>query len=414
MDTRPVVALKTLVVQAEEELERWGYGERTRKRYHSTWSQLAEYMAQHGWAHYETPMGMNFLDEQYGITVFTALTNENKVRARAIMVLNDYYLHGMIRPRSVTSAVASLTHYTGLLTAFQSHFQGQRSLVTIETYSKHLGKFLLYLEKHDIMDLGRITEATILGYTDFLSGNTPKTLYNALGALRVFLRYLHAQGMVATDWSSAVPKIRRPADAHLPSTFTPDEIQRILNVVDRANPTGKRDYAMLLLAARLGLRSGDIRHLTFAQLCWDTNSIDLVMQKTGRRLVLPLSEEVGMAIIEYVKYGRPTADSDRVFLRHVAPIQPLSGSTLSHIVQHCTARAGVAAKPGQHVGPHAMRHSLASVLLEENVPLPVIAEILGHADTRTTGAYVKISVNQLRQCALPMPPFDWNVGKEVF
>lgn len=414
MDQRTPVTLKTLVADVETELERIGYGQGIIDRYRRAWSRLAEYMAKQGLGRYDTHVGLNFLDAVDQITVFTALTNEDQVRARAIWVLNDYYLHGMIRPRCTTSARALLTRYQNVLAQFQAHQQAQRSPVTIQSYEKHLGKFLLYLEKHDVTDLAHITEATILGYVDMLSGDTPNTLYNGLGALRVFLRYLHAQGMVAENWSSAVPKVRRPSDAHLPSAFTPNEIQQVLSVIDRANPTGKRDYAMVLLAARLGLRSGDIRQLTFAHLRWDTNTIDLVMQKTGRRITLPLSEEIGMAIIDYVKYGRPTADSDCVFLRHVAPIQPLTGSALSIIVQRYMARAGVVAKPGQHTGPHAMRHSLATALLEEDVPFPVIAEILGHADTRTTTTYVKINVEQLRRCALAVPTFDWNVGQEVF
>lgn len=413
MNQRCSFPLADLLAGVEGELKRVGYGPPVINRYRRPWGHLAGYMADRG-LHYDTQVGLDFLEEVYHITIFTALTNEDRVRARAITVLNEYYLHGMVRPRYRTSAVSLLMRYSDVLTDFQAAQRMQRSPVTLQAYEKFLGKFLLYLENHNVTEFTQITAPTILAYTDMLCSDTPATLYNALGALRVFLRYLHTQGLVAQDWSPAVPNVRRPPDAHLPSTFSAAEIEQILGAVDRANPTGKRDYAMLLLAARLGLRSGDIRHLTFADLRWESNVIDRVLEKTGKRVILPLPEEVGMAIIDYAKYGRPPTDGHVIFLRHVPPIQPLTASALSGIVKRYMARGGVEPKPGHRSGPHAMRHSLASALLEDNVPLPVIAEILGHTHTRTTSGYLKIGVEQLRRCALPVPVFDWNVDKEGF
>lgn len=358
MNHRLSFPLADLITHVEEELKRVGYGSRTINRYQRPWVRLAAYMADRGLS-YDTQVGLNFLEEVYHITIFTALTNEDRVRARAITVLNEYYLHGMVRPRYRKSAVSLLTRYSEVLADFQAAQQRQRSAVTLKGYEKYLGKFLLYLENHAVTELAQITAGTIVAYTDMLCSDTPATLYNALGALRVFLRHLHAQGLVAQDWSSTMPNVRRPPDAHLPSTFSTEEIEHILGAVDRANPTGKRNYAMLLLAARLGLRSGDIRHLTFADLRWEINVIDRVIEKTGKRVTLPLSEEVGMAIIDYVKYGRPTTDSNVVFLRHIPPIQPLTAPTLSGIVKQYMARGGVVPQSGHRSGPHAMRHALA-------------------------------------------------------
>lgn len=205
-----------------------------------------------------------------------------------------------------------------------------------------------------------------------------------------------------------------PRWTHIPSAFSKEDVHRVLEAVDRSSPKGKRDYAMLLVASELGLRSGDIRNWTFSNLHWEKNTIELTMSKTGKPITLPLLEKIGMAIIDYVKYGRPQTDSNCVFLRHISPIQPLTGPTLSTIVKQYIAMAGIDVKPWQSQGPHAMRHSLASALLENNIPLPVISEILGHTDSRTTGVYLKIDVNQLRNCALEAPCFDWNTDREVF
>lgn len=203
-------------------------------------------------------------------------------------------------------------------------------------------------------------------------------------------------------------------NSHIPSAYPKSDVKKILEAVDRANPNGKRDYAILLLASELGLRSSDIRNLKFSNLHWEKNTIELTMSKTGKEITLPLLENIGMAIIDYLKYGRPHTDLDIIFLRHISPIQQLSASGVTRIVSRYIYKSGIEVKPGQRKGPHALRHSLASALLEENIPLPIISEILGHSDSRTTEIYLKIDIKQLRNCALEVSKFDWNIGKEVF
>lgn len=125
-------------------------------------------------------------------------------------------------------------------------------------------------------------------------------------------------------------------------------------------------------------------------------------------------EEVGIAIIDYLKYARPDVGTDIIFLRLVPPIRKLEAPTLHSIVTHHMRRAKIKIKDGKKHGPHALRHSLASALLEENTPLPVISEILGHTNTNSTSVYLKIDIRQLRNCSLEALPFEWNKEKEVF
>ncbi|MCL6443004.1 MAG: site-specific integrase [Alicyclobacillus sp.] len=415
MRSRGSFAIQDLFERVSSELQRVGYSDRVVTRYRRAWTHLAEYMEEQGVTTYDTKVGLNFLEDAYQITVFKGLSNEDKVRARSIAVLNDYYLHGMVLPKYTTSSVSLLSHHSTVLEGFKEHQkQYQMSPATMKSYEKYIGKFLLYLEKHDVLDLSHITSRTILGYTDMFCGYTPATSHNSLSTLRVFLRYLHEIGIVDEDLSTSVPHVKYRRDAQIPSAFPKEDILRILGAADRSSPTGKRDYAMLLLASKLGLRSGDIRGLTFSNLLWEKNVIELVMSKTGKQITLPLFEDVGMAIIDYVKYGRPKAETDIVFLRHIPPIQQLTAPALSSIVKRYISISGIEVRPGQSQGPHAMRHSLASALLEDNVPLPVISEILGHTDTRTTENYLKIGIKQLRGCSQEVPEFDWNVEKEVF
>ena len=415
MESEVNVPISSLIGLVKKELLLSGYSDQVIKRYQTVWGHLTDYMKERSIAAYNTKVGLDFLEDAFQITVFKALTNENKVRARSIQVMNDYYLHGVVFPKYTTSSFSLLSYHSSVLEHFQEYRkQYQISKSTLKTYEKYIGKFLLFMERHGVLGISQIMVASILDYTNTFAGYSSATSHNSLSSLRVFLRYLNELGILSEDFSEKVPHVSYRRDARIPSAFSKEDIQRILEAVNRANPKGKRDYAMLLLASELGLRSGDIRNLTFSNLHWEKNIIELTMGKTGKPITLPLLEKIGIAIIDYIKYGRPETNSDLVFLRHVSPIQPLSASALSAIVKQYISFAGIDVKPGQSLSPHAMRHSLASTLLEDNIPLPVISEILGHTDSRTTAVYLKIDVKQLRNCALEVPEFDWNADKEVF
>lgn len=190
----------------------------------------------------------------------------------------------MIFPKYVASSVSLLSYHSGILKKFQEYRkQYQISESTLKSYEKYIGKFLLFMEKHGVTDLSQITVASILDYANIFAGYSSATSHNSLSTLRVFLRYLHEIGILEEDLSEKVPHIRYRRDAHIPSAFPKEDIKRILEAVDRANPKGKRDYAMLLLASDLGLHSGDIRNLTFSNLNWEKNTIELTMSKTGKQ-----------------------------------------------------------------------------------------------------------------------------------
>jgi integrase len=174
-----------------------------------------------------------------------------------------------------------------------------------------------------------------------------------------------------------------------------------LDVIDRGNPTGKRDYAMILLVARLGLRSMDVKHLQLEHLHWADNRIEFVAFKTGQPLTLPLLPDVGWAIIDYLKHGRPQVDSPYVFLRHLAPLEPFSDDDHLHqVLEKYCHMAHVPLPPQRKRGFHALRHTLATALLSQDTALPVIAEVLGHADVDSTAIDLKADVDHLRACAV--------------
>lgn len=175
---------------------------------------------------------------------------------------------------------------------------------------------------------------------------------------------------------------------------------RVLAAVDRGNPTGQRDYAILLLAARLGMRVGDIQALPLTALHGDTQTIEWVQQKTGRPMCLPLRADIGWALIDSLQHGRPATPVPEIFVRHRAPFEAFGLHAHRHtLVAKYTRRAEMPVPRGSH-GLHALRHGLASTLREAETPLPVIAEILGHVSTHSTQVYLPVDDEALRRGAL--------------
>ncbi len=407
-----------LIENVKKELSEVGYKPGSIRVFQRYWDALLVFEAANSIGSYSSKVGLEFLEAIYGITVFSSLSKQEKVCARSITLLNDYSRNGMLFPTDGNlPTVSFLCCFGDLLESFKksqvSRFQISKT--TLSNYNRYLGRFLLYLEKHNIRDVNQLTPGIISNYCSSHFTYSLSTLYNSFCALRVFFRYLKREGFLETDFSKIVPSVSYRRASKVPSIFSKNEAEKIFQAVDRANPMGKRDYAIMMIAYKLGLRSIDIRNLKFSEIRWEKNTIELTMQKTGKHIVLPLLENVGKALIDYIKFGRPASDCSVIFLRHISPIKPLSAPGITTIVKRYANKAGVNCAPGHGKGPHAMRSSLASVLLAENVPLPIISEILGHSSTRTTENYLKIDINQLRNCSLEVPEFDWNIDRgEVF
>lgn len=262
-------------------------------------------------------------------------------------------------------------------------------------------KFSNYLDMNGISSFSQITLKNIQQYLEYNADLTLSQRYHIVSCLKVFFQFLYDKNYVSTNFKELIPRVNYSHKAHIPSVYAPEEIESLLAVVDRANPIGKRDYTILLLAARLGLRASDICGLCFDDVDWTNNQINIIMQKTNGPLQLPLTAEVGNAIIDYIRNGRPKSKYRNIFLRHIHPIEPMYGSSLHGMIQRYFYDAGIDIKNRKH-GPHALRHSLASNMLSNNTPLPTISNVLGHKSTATTQIYLKIDINNLAKCALPL------------
>ena len=190
---------------------------------------------------------------------------------------------------------------------------------------------------------------------------------------------------------------------HLPTVWYDDDLQAILQCIDTMNPVGKRDYAMILLAVRLGLRGSDIKNLKFCDIDWDKATITVIQCKTKEPVALPLLDEVGWALIDYLRNSRPMSDKPYVFLALRAPYNPLSRENHLHqVLNKYIRRSGISITADKSHGMHSMRHTLASKLLKQGTPLPVVSGILGHRDSNTTAEYLRVDIEQLCSCTLDL------------
>jgi site-specific recombinase XerD len=272
---------------------------------------------------------------------------------------------------------------------------------TLRERMREIAIFADFLGSKNITIFEQMQPADLSTFVTSLHHLAAKTVSRIVSDVRGFLKFLLLRGILPRDLSHVLPKIRVPRDATIPSVWDPELLVRLLNAVDRSSPKGKRDYAILLLACRLGLRLGDIRTLTLDNLKWEAGTIEITQSKTLAPLCLPLTEEVGESLIDYLKSGRPQTDQREVFLTLTPPFVPFSETNNLHgIVKHWKDLAGIRFRTKQRHGLHSLRHTLATKLLGEQTPFHVISEILGHATTASTLIYAKTDVEALRTAAL--------------
>lgn len=407
--------INELILKVTDELKKVQYPDQRINKYVPTWDQLKSYLEQKEQAILDSKTGLDFLEETYGITVFEKLSTNKHFHVRAINLLTDYQLHGIILSKAKRKIH---TYHPQFHDIFQGYIDFKRhqgiSEDTIQSYAIYLDRFSDYLDNKNVQNIKELDSTLVLGFCNTFLNYSPAVIHCTLCALRTFFHYLYQQKILTKDFAYIVPHDGYRSRSKIPSAYPKEDIEKLLVSIDRGNPKGKRDYAIILLAARLGLRAQDICDLSFQNLKWETNTVELVQEKTEEPIVLPLLEDVGIAIIDYLKYARPDVPINTIFLRHIPPISPLEAPTLHSIVTYHMHRAGIKIQDGKKHGPHALRHSLASALLEGNTPLPVISEVLGHTNTNSTSVYLKIDIKQLRNCSLEAPPFDWNKGEEVF
>ena len=300
----------------------------------------------------------------------------------------------------MTEYIAQAKHASGLATS------------TIQSYHLYLSAFLGYLSKCGVTSFEHFDQASLLNFASDLGEYSIITRHLIILKTNQFLKYLYDSQILPVDYSRIMPKTKYVRQPKLPSYYSPEEVERLINCIDRSNPNGKRDYAMVLLVARIGLRCSDIANLKFTNILWERKLISINQQKTKGSIELPLFPEIGNAIIDYLKHGRPQSSLSYIFLRHITPYYNVCNNLLYGIIQKYMNLSGIKYDERRH-GPHALRHSLAMNLLKKEVTLPVISSVLGHTRSESTMFYLRVDINSLRKCALEVPAISQSKGTEV-
>jgi len=397
--------IRELINNLERELTRMGYAEATLNYYRVNWKMIITHFEEIGEAYFSEATAMEYVDkkcdffkkEQAG-----TLTQSNIYLFRIVRMMGDFQQHGTVLRRYKRSlSRVNDTLNQEMLDKFKICCRSSEySVSTCKSYYRTAENFLSYTESQGI-PLKGLDANDLTAFVKTLLGYSYKTVEFILCGTRAFLRFLYSENTVSADFSESLPNIQSRKQTRIPSVWDRDDLQKLLNAIDRGNPSGKRDYAIILLVARLGLRSIDVKRLTFSDFNWGEKYFEFSQSKTGRKVRLPLLNDVGWAIIEYIRNGRPVCDSPYIFLRHMAPIAPFSNE--DHLYQIIVKHMRVAKIPisdKKKVGMHSLRHTLATTLLENHTSIDDIAGILGQQSTESTPTYLKSSLKLLRECAL--------------
>jgi site-specific recombinase XerD len=268
---------------------------------------------------------------------------------------------------------------------------------SLKLYGHHLRQFAAYLQRIGLHDLRHLSAPVLSGFVIDLSRRVAwGSVRNACGILRVFLGYLHRQRVLPADLGRAVEPPQTYRLDKIPRSITWEEVRRLLEVVDRRTPAGRRDYAILLLLVTYGLRAREVAALTLDDLDWRHDRLRVPERKAGHSTAYPLSPVVGQAIVDYLQNGRPQTTDRHVFFRAVAPQHSITEAAVSSRAARYLHKIGITVP---RAGSHTLRHTCVQRLVDAEFDLKVIGDYVGHRSTASTEIYSKVAIEALREIA---------------
>jgi len=400
-----ITDVKQLITECTLELKDRQYKKNYADIITSYWNDLSEWMQAQYIQVFTEDVANQYCDATIGTHLIVPnMPLQDKQCLRSARMLVSYQKHGEFEFRSPRVEYRFEGEKGNLILDFLDYATNKlgRATTTIDEYRMVLHKFYCYMDTNEF----EISVINVDVVQDFLNNccDTVGARHSYSNSLRQFLRYLYAVNYTENDFSIYVLPDNYNRHSSIPTTYSEDEIKRIIEGPDRSSSIGKRDYLILLLAGEYGWRSSDITHFCLNQIDWDNNVIRFEQQKTGVPVEFPLLSSVGNAIIDYLKHGRPDSDCPEVILsaeRSKKP-SPLKSPTIHSVVTQYMKKANISGWKEKKHGAHSLRHSLASNLLKRNTSLPIISTVLGHQSTETTKIYLKVDTENLRKCCIPM------------
>ena len=412
------ITAKETAQQVERYIIERGQSKNSLDIYHYILSVFIQFCEKHNNGNFTENMGKRCMNDHYGVSDINAHIDRKhthtKAAVRVYHMMTSIYRGEVIKNRYIPNRTTyELTPcFHKALTDFEHTYQKyDYSPKTIDAYKRTAYKFLVYASQHGYTDFNSFSAQLVLDFTQSLSGYTGITIRHSLSALRIFLKFLHSERYISVYLDDVVKPLKTRSQLKIPSVWRKEEVLKMLSAIDRGNPSGKRDYAMILLVARLGFRISDVNTLKFENIDWKKKSIHIIQHKTNEPLHVPLLNDVGWALIDYIKNGRPSIDTDHIFVTHVPPFKEFSTDNHHHkMIEKYMRWAGIAVAEKRKLGMHSLRHTLATVMLENHEDYHNISAIIGHRSVNSTQVYLKTSVELLRECTLPMPEVNSDVS----
>lgn len=349
-----------------------------------------------------------FYSNQYDMDIYDFKCPMQSVLRRPLLIFMEYFETGSYyksHQKSVKTHVDEL--YFDLFTELQKEFINTQNIVFKSKERKlwAIAKFLNYLSSCGINTISNLEMSHVSDYIDQITNHyAPATMHIHKTVLRETLDYLNNKGYITFTGRTVFPLIKKDTRRKLLTTYTQEEITKIINVIDTSTPNGKEIYFIISLIAFLGLRVGDVINLKFENIDWENNQINIIQQKTNQLITLPLIDEVKFPLLDYLKNGRhPSIDKEYILTTLYAPYTKInSNSTIQRALTRTMDLAGVSYE-GKHHGAHSLRHSLATNMINNNVPISAISQVLGHSSSRTTEIYITKDTTHLRELSLEVP-----------
>ena len=402
-------SIEELVYGLIDHLESIGFKKSTRERYLAYYKVFIKYCKRKGVSQFSLDLGKQFLKEhhKHEWSDYKKLNMTQNYLQRHIWMLYEFQQYGEIRQKRRSSKDIRLGCFEDVLADFIA-CEAEKGLKDITLKGKEFSarKVFKYFESIGLKSAKDIRPEHVYG---FLSSRayysvTTKEAFQYL--LRDLFVYMNQKELCNKDLARMFPIISIHTKNSYPSYFTPECITKLLQSVNTETVYGKRDYLILLLATTLGIRCIDICKLTLDDIDWKRKTISFVQSKTGEYVSLAISDELLMALADYIKNARPICDYKEILISSRAPVKPFEHRTFHEMLQKHFKLAGITFREGQKHGLHSMRSSLASNMLRSEVPIPVISNVLGHKYADTTGIYIKIDLEGLRKVSLEVPRYE--------
>lgn len=396
-----------LVEEVLDELKEQRYSKGCIQRYATSYQGLLTYTDSHDITVYSEAVGLEYMNCQFGFKLegfFGTLPKPVSETLHHLLILWHYQQYS-----TVTFITRGKKKEFICPSEFKDGYETFLEFCKLKKYTAQglpailnpVKNFLLFLESNHVKRFNVISQEHLSSFMSIYADRSARYLATIASALRNFLKSLYNHGYIQHMAWEMLPKIKYGRNAFIPPSWKKEDVKKLLNAIDRGSPLGKRDYAILLLVVRLGLRASDIRNLKLHNLEWNMKKIIIIQTKTRQTLELPLLDDTGWALIDYLKNGRPKTKSDSVFVNHKAPYGGFKETNgMQHILWKYMRFAGLEIPKDEHCGLHSLRSTLARTMLESGTPLPVISEVLGHESVQSTSIYLKINLDALRRCPI--------------